>query len=120
MASYTANLVKQVCAFLRNRTASELGITGRCFRRSHETRKMIDIGEAVRPWCVVRFCRRVTQFCNLIRLHAVRDTHLIEISVSGERQQTRVLILPAETTPRHLSGRLYDGHLENLSADFMM
>src|SRR5215469_1125393 len=118
MASYTANLVKQVCAFLCTRTAGELGITGRYFRRSHETRKMIDIGEAVWPWCVVWLCRRITQFCNFIRLQAVRDTHLIEVSVSGERQQTRVLILPTEPTHAHFSGCFYDGHLENLSADF--
>jgi hypothetical protein len=81
---------------------------------------MINVGQAVRPGRVIGLCGRVAKVGHLIRLKAVSDAHLIEVGVTGERQQARMLVLPTEPSYAHLSGGFYDRNVENLSADFPM
>src|SRR4029077_10442275 len=53
----------------------------------------------------------------VLRLQAVGNADFVEISVGGERQQTGVLIFPAEASDASLPRSFADGHENHLSAD---
>src|ERR1017187_10283174 len=54
---------------------------------------------------------------HLAFLQTVRDSHLVQIRVSGKRQQTGVLVLPSEAPDPVGSFALGDKHLDRLAAD---
>src|SRR5215469_1730137 len=62
--------------------------------------------------------RRVTDRCHFRFLQAAGDAHLVQISVGGEGEQARVLILPAKATDSVHAFALGHRNLHGLSADF--
>src|SRR6202030_4017949 len=85
VASRTTDLDKQAYALLCGCAVRELGITRGRFRGANKPREVINVGEAVRSRRVIRLRNRVANLGHLIRLKPVRDAHLVEVCVGGER-----------------------------------
>src|SRR5580700_9225837 len=66
---------------------------------------------------VFRVLRTFADRGRIHRFQAAGDTHLIQIRVSDERQQTAVLILPAEPAHASLPRRFEDRDLDYLALD---
>src|ERR1700736_3561498 len=76
--------------------AGSLDVARRCFGRTYETCEMVEIRQTVRPRPVVRLGDGIAQVGDFIRKQAVGNPDFIQVSIARERQQARLLTLPAE------------------------
>src|SRR5229473_2348543 len=98
----------------------QLRIAGGRFGGAHKASEMIDIGEAVGAWLVIGLADGVTKVGDFVGLEAAGDPHFVEISVSGEGQETGLLIFPAEAADGGLAGSFDDGNVQGLAADLVV
>ena len=96
-------------------------IARRNFRSSHKAGEMIDVRQGVRRGgLIIRFGdgTRITDRRHLRRKQSIRDSHLVKVSIAREREQARMLILPAETSDSGLVVGFKNWNCQRLAADF--
>src|SRR4029077_1657551 len=85
VASRTTDFAEQAGALLCKLAACELGITRSRLRGSNKPGEAVNVGKAIRSCGVIGLRSSVAKLGYLIGLKPVRDAHLIEVSVAGER-----------------------------------
>src|SRR6266403_1061616 len=93
-----------------------------CIARGHlrapdELRKMIDIGEAEIVRNVLRVYRHLADGRGVLRAQSVGHAHFVQVGVADEREQTAVLVFPAETPNTRLAWRLKKRYLDGFAVD---
>src|SRR5579863_6928496 len=84
----------------------------------YELSKVVDISQAKVVRLILRVRRGLEHGRNVLRAQPVRDAHLVEIGIGNERQQTAVLVLPAEASDASLSRSLENRSLHHLPMNF--
>src|SRR4029077_2004121 len=82
-----------------------------------ELRKKIDIGEAEIVRNVLRVCRHLANGRGVLRAQSVGHAHFVQVGVADEREQTAVLVFPAETPNTRLAWCLQNRHLDGFAVD---
>src|SRR6266478_2428294 len=98
------------------------GVCEDCIARGHlrapdELRKMIDIGKAESVRNVLRVCRHLADGRGVLRAQSVGHAHFVQVGVADEREQTAVLVFPAETPNTRLAWCLQNRHLDGFAVD---
>src|SRR5580700_11455516 len=85
---------------------------------AYELSKVVDVSQAKVIWLIFRVRRGLEHCRNILGAQPVSDSHLVEIGVADEGEQTAVLVLPAEATDAGLSRGFENRSLDNLPVNF--
>ena len=117
VAARAADAVEEPRTPPRRGGARQHRVPRRRLGRADEAGEVIDVVEPIRARLAVGLGGVVAEVRDLVREQAARDPHLVEVGVPRERQQARVLILPAEAPDPGLPRGLDDRDDEGLSVD---
>ncbi len=92
-------------------------IARRHFGAADELRKVIDVSQAKAVGLVLRIGGDLADHRRVLRPQAVRDAHLVQVSIPDEREQAAVLIFPAKAADARLARRLEDRHLDGFTSN---
>src|SRR5258705_12696802 len=87
----------------------QLCIARGCFAGAHETREVIDVGEAVGASLVIGLAGGGAKVGDFVRLEAAGDAHFVEVGVGGKGQEAGLVGLPTEAAASGLAGGFHDG-----------
>src|SRR5437016_621121 len=117
MARAAADAGEQTFSSENGGSLREDCIAGRHLRAPDELRKMIDIGEAEIVRDVLRVYRHLADGRGVLRAQSVGHAHFVQVGVTYEREQTTVLVFPAETPDSRLAWCLQNRHLDGFAVD---
>src|SRR3984885_9545245 len=80
---------------------------------AYELSKVVDVSQSEIIWLIFHAGRSVEDGSNIRRAQPVSDSHLIEVGIANKREQTTVLVFPAESSYTGLSRSLENWGLYN-------
>src|SRR5277367_6442456 len=82
---------------------------------TNELSEMINIRQSQSVWLIFQVSGDFADGGDIFRFQAICNTHLIQVSIAGKREDGRILILPAKLAYSSLSRRLQNGNLNRLA-----
>src|SRR5580704_1159505 len=117
MAGAAADLTEQMFPGKRGGGGRQGRIARRDFGAADELRKVIDVGQPELIRNVFRVRRNLSDGRLVLWSQPVGDSHFVQIGVPDEREQTAVLVFPAEPTDASLARRLQHGNLDGFAVN---
>ena len=109
--------VEQSRPALRLRGRGEQRVARGSFRGPDKAGEAVHIRQPIGARRIVGLGGGVAAIRDFVGEEPSGDPHFVQVRVARKRQQTGMLILPAEPPHPRLPGRLDDGHVQRLAAD---